>query len=224
MLPEYLCDRLPVAGRGLAMLDVTVTRPGEPVHEVLGGLEQPNVIAAGAEIVRRFVERNDRLAQNTHPLAGRESLFVGQIHSGEIYNQSPTEFRLSATRRWLSGTSVQDVEDEYRELLQRVAQETGTSIDGQFHLTRDAFEIDPDEPLVTAFQSVFELLTGETLPEGAKPFVDDGNTFVSRGGIPAITHGPNAKGAHTLHEEVAVSELERVALVYALTAITYCRD
>ena len=99
LLPEYLCDQLPVVGRGLAILQVQVTREGEPVHEVLGGIDQPSVITAGAEVVHRFAELDQRLAQLTHPLAGRESIFVGQVAAGEIFNQSPTEFRLAGTRR-----------------------------------------------------------------------------------------------------------------------------
>jgi acetylornithine deacetylase/succinyl-diaminopimelate desuccinylase-like protein len=63
---------------------------------------------------------------------------------------------------------------------------------------------------------------GQPLPIGAKPFVDDGNAFVSRGGVCAITHGPDAQGAHTANESVPVDELVRVANVYALTAIAYC--
>ena len=53
-------------------------------------------------------------------------------------------------------------------------------------------------------------------------FVGDGNTFAAIAGIPAITHGPNAVGAHTIDEKVPIRELERVALVYALTAIRFC--
>ena len=60
------------------------------------------------------------------------------------------------------------------------------------------------------------------LPRGAKPFVDDGNAFIRQGGVPAITHGPNATGAHTLNEETPVDELTRVAQVYALTAAAFC--
>ena len=59
---------------------------------------------------------------------------------------------------------------------------------------------------------------------GAKPFVDDGNTFISKGGIPALTHGPAATGAHTLNEQVPVAELVRLARVYALTAVNFCRE
>jgi acetylornithine deacetylase/succinyl-diaminopimelate desuccinylase-like protein len=57
---------------------------------------------------------------------------------------------------------------------------------------------------------------------GGKPFVDDGNRYAAEAGIPALTHGPDAKGAHTTEEWVAVDELVRVATVYALTAVGYC--
>jgi len=66
-------------------------------------------------------------------------------------------------------------------------------------------------------------VTGSTLPLGAKPFVDDGNHFVARAGIPALTHGPAAIGAHTTQEHVPVAELVRVAKVYVLTALNFCK-
>ena len=222
LLPEYLADRIPVVGRGLAVLAVEVKRPGYPVHEVLGGIEQPSVIQCGAEIVHRFHESDVQLARRTHPMAGRESLFVGQIHSGEIYNQAPTKLELSGTRRWLPGSKVDQVESEFHELLSRVAERYGVEVEGQFQLARDAFEISEDDALVQSVQSSCLAVSGARLPIGAKPFVDDGNTFVSQGGVPAVTHGPDALGAHTLNEEVQVSELVRVAQVYALTAIQFC--
>ncbi len=222
LLPEYLCDRLPVVGRGLAILEAKITRQGEPVHEVLGCIDQPSVIGAGAQLIQRLAELDASLRSQTHPLAGRASCFIGQVHSGEIFNQSPVEFRLSGTRRWLPGTPIADVRKEYETLLQEVAGHTGTSAGGQFLVARDAFELDEGHPLVSAFQSAHESISGRRLPRGAKPFVDDGNTFVARSRVPAITHGPDAKGAHTLHEAVPVAELVRVAQVYALTAVTFC--
>lgn len=222
LLPEYHCATLPVIGRGLAVLQVTIRREGEPVHEVLGGIERPSVIAAGAELVRRFGELDRSLCKLTHPLAGRESIFVGQVAAGEIYNQSPTEFHLSGTRRWLPGTRVEEVQAEYETICRSVGEATGTEVEARFQLARDAFELEGENSAVAAFQEAVSAVAGEPLPAGAKPFVDDGNAFIRRGGIPAITHGPDAKGAHTLYEEVPVSELERVAAVYALTAIGYC--
>lgn len=220
LLPEYLCDRLPVIGRGLAVLKVRIRRSGETIHEVLGGIDQPNVIAAGAEVVRQLIALDHELARRQHPLAGRESLFIGQIGAGEIYNQSPTEFQLAGTRRWLPGTDVEMVRRQYLELVERVGCDFGVQVEGQFHLARDAFELHPG-PLVTALQSAHAITTGHELPVGAKPFVDDGNAFM-RSGVPAITHGPGGKGAHTVNEAVAITELVRVANVYALTAMEFC--
>ena len=47
-------------------------------------------------------------------------------------------------------------------------------------------------------------LSGDPLPTGPKPFVDDGNSFWGIRQIPAITHGPRAGGQHTVKEWVDV--------------------
>ena len=224
MLPEYNSDRLNVVGRGLAVLEISVQREGDPVHEVLGGSQQPDVIAAGAELVQRLNELNVQLSDRQHPVAGPESLFVGKIASGEIYNQSPTCFELSGTRRWLPGTDPADVEAEFRAVLAAIEERPGITCQGTFHFVRDAYEVDPEHAAAQSFQSACRAVMGEELPAGFKPFVDDGNTFYTLAGIPAITHGPDAKGAHTVEEEVPVAELVRVAQVYALTAIAFCSD
>jgi acetylornithine deacetylase/succinyl-diaminopimelate desuccinylase-like protein len=234
LLPEYLCDRLAVVGRGMAVLEIRVTRAGVPLHEVLGGIEQPSVIVAGAELIRRFAELDRRFAaaspaggpeESSTAAAGlRESLFVGQVTAGEIYNQSPTEFRLYGTRRWLPGNSADAVERELRELAAGVSHETGTDVELIVRRTRDAYEFSDEHPAVEAFQQACRDVMGRALPRGAKPFVDDGNTFTARARIPAITHGPDARGAHTVHEEVAIDELVRVARVYAVTAARFCAE
>ena len=65
-------------------------------------------------------------------------------------------------------------------------------------------------------------ISGDILPFGAKPFCDDANSFWSIAGVPAITHGPTAGGAHTLDEWVSIDDLVRVARLYALTALEFC--
>jgi acetylornithine deacetylase/succinyl-diaminopimelate desuccinylase-like protein len=221
LLPEYLNDRLPVIGRGGLTWQVTIRRPGPPVHEVLRPAE-PSVIAAGAALIARLGALDQAVGAKADPLAGRESVFIGQIHSGEIFNQYPQECRLEGTRRWLPGTRREDVEREFRGLLADLAADTGLAVTGEVKLMRDAFRLDEKDPLVSAFQGAHEATAGRRLATGAKPFCDDGNSFWALAGVPAITHGPLADGAHTLHEWVSVEDLERVALVYALTAVAYC--
>src|SRR5437870_4090959 len=84
LLPEPLCDRLPLVGRGGATWKVTIRRAGPPVHEVMRPAGEPSVIAAGADLVAELGRLQDRLARKSDPIAGSESVFIGQIHSGEI--------------------------------------------------------------------------------------------------------------------------------------------
>lgn len=223
LLPEYLNDCLPVVGRGALTWRVTLRRPGPPVHEVMRPAE-PGVIAAGAALVARLEALDQALAVKTHPLAGRESVFLGQIHSGEIYNQYPQECLLEGTRRWLPGTRREDVEAEFRAVLADLANDTGLGVTADLRPIRDAFLLDENDPLVSAFQGAHAATAGRRLPAGAKPFCDDGNSFWALAKVPAITHGPLAGGAHTLNEWVSIDDLERVALVYALTAVAYCGE
>ena len=101
--------------------------------------------------------------------------------------------------------------------------QTRTRIDAEFRFIRDPFRLSPGSPLVSAFQASYEAISGAPLPLAAKPFVDDGNSFYGLGPIPAITHGPRAAGQHTVNEWVDMDDMARVAVLYALTAVTYLR-
>jgi acetylornithine deacetylase/succinyl-diaminopimelate desuccinylase-like protein len=229
LLPEPLRDRLPVAGRGLAVWKVAVSRPGAPVHEVMRPTGEPSVISAAAALVAELDKLATVLISTSADIkagsgvhAGDPSVFVGQIHAGEIFNQFPQVCHLEGTRRWLPGTDRHEVERDFRALLGRVAAATGTTVNCDWIFTRDAFFLDAADALVAAFQDAHAALSGRPLALGPKPFVDDGNTFWALAGKPAITHGPEAGGQHTLHEWVSIDDLERVALQYAATAVAYC--
>ena len=224
MLPEYFADRLPLAGRGMAICEIHIGRDGEPVHEVLRPPGLPSVVNAGADLVVKLRELDDTLTDTELPGIGRDSVFVGQIEAGEIYNQSPVECLVRGTRRWVTPGAAAEVEQGFRELLAQHAQATGTRIDLDYSLAGEAFRIDEGETAVAAFQTAHTALTGAPLPTGTKPFLDDGSHFCSMAGVPALTHGPAATGAHTLNECVAVDELVRVAQVYALTALSFCAE
>jgi len=223
LIPEYLCDRIGVAGRGQAVFEVSIKRAGEKVHEVLRPAGTPDVIGAGAEVVLRLKQLMPQLEKKTHPHAGTDSVFVGMLSSGEIFNQSPTECRLSGTRRWVTPGDGQQALGELKDLLAEIAVQTNTTIEVQPVLSGEAFRLDTDDPLVEAFQASYCAVADRpALEVGNKPFVDDGNSFYSMKGIAALTHGPAATGAHTSDEKVPIDELVRVAHTYALTAIDYC--
>ncbi len=222
LLPEYLADRLPVAGRGMVIFEARIRRTGEPMHEVLRPAGLPDVVKTGADLVMRLHALHDQIKQHSVPYAGHDSVFVGHIEAGEIYNQAATLCTINGTRRWVTPGEMEAVCTEFKQLLAQLASETGTQIEVDLEVQGEAFRISPDDPIVTAFQNAYTAITGAALPLGNKPFVDDGNTYGGVAGIPALTHGPAATGAHTLHEAAPVAELVRVAQVYALTAVSFC--
>jgi acetylornithine deacetylase/succinyl-diaminopimelate desuccinylase-like protein len=222
MLPEYLADRLPLAGRGMAIFEISLCREGDPVHEVLRAPDTPDVLGAGAELVCRLRNLNRTLVRTSDPYSGCDTVFVGRMESGEIYNQAPVACSVRGTRRWVTPGRTGVVEREFRALVEELALESGTSVTVEFQVQGDAFRISREDAIVNAFQAAHAAVSGRDLPVGGKPFVDDGNTYAALAGIPALTHGPDAKGAHTLSESVTVDELVRVARVYAMTAVRYC--
>jgi succinyl-diaminopimelate desuccinylase len=221
LIPEPLHGHLPVIGRGCATWKAILRRGGPPVHEVMRPADQPSVIAAGADLVRRLAELDARISRGVDSPAGKPSVFVGQVHAGEIYNQSPTECMLEGTRRWLPGTDAAAVEAEFRNLVAGAAAEHRVTADLDWRFIRGAFRLDEADPFVAAFQRSHAAVSGGPLPTGPKPFVDDGNSFSALAGIPAITHGPRAGGQHTVSEWADIDDLVRVAVLYALTAVTY---
>lgn len=222
LLPEYLGDTLPVAGRGLAVFSVAIERDGSPVHEVLRPAGLPDVVAAGAEVVLRLNALNEPLREQTAPYVGSDTLFIGRVEGGQLYNQVPVQCRVEGTRRWVAAGAAPTARRAIEALLADIAAASGTRIRlADWNVPGDAFALAPNSPLVSAFQSAHEQVTGKPLPLGGKPFIDDGNVFMAAG-IEALTHGPCAVGAHTTDEQVAVAELVRVAKVYALTAQAFC--
>jgi acetylornithine deacetylase/succinyl-diaminopimelate desuccinylase-like protein len=222
LLPEPLCDFLPIAGRGSATWKVVIRRQGLPVHEVMRPTDEPSVIATAAELVARLGRLDDELRALAHPVCGSASVFIGQLHAGEIFNQYPQEAWLEGTRRWLPGTDPDSVATDFSVRLNQLATDTGTAIDLRWMFIRDAFALDVNDPLVKTFQGCYQAISGAPLACGPKPFVDDGNSFSANGGIPAITHGPRAGGQHTVSEWVDIDDLVRIAVLYAAIASTYC--
>lgn len=201
---------------------MSLRRPGVPVHEVLQAPGTPQVLLAGAELALRLRALDLALRVHQHPLAGADSCFVGHLSSGEIYNQVPVVCVLEGTRRWVEAGRIEGVRQEFAAVVNEVAARAGVAAEIEFSVSGDAFAVPQTDPLVVAFQDAHQAVSGAPLPLGGKPFMDDGNTFAALAGVPALTHGPAATGAHTLDERVSLEELVRVARVYALCALGYC--
>ncbi|MBY0232163.1 MAG: peptidase dimerization domain-containing protein [Gemmataceae bacterium] len=183
-------------------------------------LDEPDVIAAGAAFVARLGKMQSELSSRKDGQAGHETVFVGQMHAGEIYNQYPQECLVEGTRRWLPGVDRKAVEAEFRAVLAEIPVPSSC----EFRFIRDPFRLDPADALVSIFQQARRAMGDAPLPLAAKPFVDDGNSFFGLGPIPAITHGPRSGGQHTTSEWADLDDMARVAVLYAATAAAYCEE
>jgi acetylornithine deacetylase len=86
-------------------------------------------------------------------------------------------------------------------------------------------EIVPDEPLVAAVRQAAELVLGDAPPLGTFPGGTDAIWWQGAAGIPTIpAFGPGLlPNCHRPDEHVAIAELTRAAMIYALTILRYLR-
>jgi acetylornithine deacetylase len=202
-----------VAHMGQATVEITVSRPGMPTHELQTAPGTPHPLLAAARVVEAIRRRTEELAREEHPWVGAETYFVGELHGGDFYNRFPATCRIVGTRRWAPGNTLAAVEAEYRALLAAVATDTGCEIELDLQLVRGEYGIDPEHELVRALQGAHEDVTGQSLEPVGWKVVADGAVF-SAAGIPTVYHGPVGSGAHADVEYIEVSELERAANVY----------
>ena len=223
LIPEYLGDQLPLAGRGMAVFRLELARPGGAVHEVFRE-ERPDVLLALADAAGRLRQLDEELSAEAGDVerAARDTVFVGQMHAGEMYNQASPEAALEGTRRWVTPGDQDPAIAALERIASSVGADHGVEAAVQVQMRMEAFQIGADHELVGLLLGTYADVTGRELPTGVKPFGDDGNRLAHAAGIPVLTHGPVATGAHTVEERAPLDELLRVAQVYALMALRFC--
>ncbi|MBA3843499.1 MAG: M20 family metallopeptidase [Actinobacteria bacterium] len=202
-----------VAHLGSATFEITISRPGMPMHELEAPRGTPHPLLAAGQVINAIARRTAELAETEHPFVGAETFFIGEVHGGDFYNRHPTTCRLVGTRRWAPTNSLAAVETELRELLAEIAKVTLCEIALDLRLVRGAYEIDPSHPLLLALQDSYREVTGRELAQGGLKTVADGAIFAAAG-IPSVYHGPKGCGAHADEEQMPVAELVRAAEVY----------
>ena len=222
LIPEPLCDTLPIAGRGAATWKVAFRRSGAAVHEVMRPADEPSVIAAGARFVDALATLAAQLSASSHPIAGSESVFVGQMHSGEIYNQYPQECWLEGTRRWLPDSDDKRVEQEFRALVSATAAATGTRAIIEWRPVRGAFRTRPRRSAGGQLSNCLCEPLRRGVAHGRQAVRGRRQQLLALCACAGDHAWPAAGGQHTVHEWVSIDSLVRVAQLYALIAALYC--
>ncbi len=215
-------DELPVAGKGLGIFELTVRREGDAVHELAAPADLPHPILVGNRLVCALEAENIRFAETVLPYdLGSESTFIGVFEAGDFYNRVPTECHIVGTRRYAPDRAFSKVEAEFRGLVERVAGETGATIDARFWRQRDGFELDPETPVAVALRRAYAQVHGRPLPLAGMKYVADSSVFIREAGVPALQYGTGLARAHADHEWVDLLDIVDTAKVLLLTAIEY---
>ena len=130
---------------------------------------------------------------------------------------------LGIERRTIPGETVDQVTAELQQVLDRLAQaDRDFSATLKVTYVRNPFEVAEDALLVRALERAAQPVVGRPLTVSGISFWTDAALFAAAG-IEAVVFGPTGAGAHAAVEWVDLKSVEEAALIYAHTALAYCR-
>jgi len=213
---------LPIAGMGLALFEIRITREGEVVHELMALSELPNPLLAGYRLMQLLEEKRQVLTRKQIPHLGSESIFIGKFQSGDYFNRLPNECIIAGTRRYGPARHLDDIHAEFNTLAKQIAKETGTQVKVIINGNGlGSFSLAEDEPIVRIIRKAHAKVTGKNLGFTGIRTVGNVSNFVNSAKVPAVYYGPESGTAHSEQERVALDELVRVTKVYVQAILDY---
>jgi succinyl-diaminopimelate desuccinylase len=176
----------------------------------------------GVSAIRHMAELVLRLEQTlpdiSHPVLGGPTINVGTISGGAKVNIIPAACTIEVDRRSVPGESVESVNRSIQEAI-GLARNRFPDIDARVELMFNAepYEVDEKSTVVKAVAtSVAEATGAEAQVIGFRGASDA--RFLFEAGADVVLCGPGQiELAHTANESIALLELERAAIAYALS-------
>lgn len=218
--------------RGLEWLKFHFT--GKAIHSMY----QRQGINAISKAVKFCTVLDERLIPafyaKTHPVLKEATINYGIIQGGTQLSTVAGECDVYVDTRFLPYQDYNEVIGEFQAVLDELAandpdfkcemsvSEAAALPAGYLHLP---FETPVDHPVVSSLQTAHKDATGEDVKIGYMAAWTDGG-LLARYGLeyPTVIMGPSSGGAHTNDEHIAVAELPKTALIYALTAVDFCQS
>lgn len=158
-----------------------------------------------------------------HRLVGSGSVHASLIAGGQELSSYPERCSLSIERRTIPGETMQQVEAEIPAIFSRIAaHDPAFRATVKTGLTREPFEVSPQEPIVqTVLQHAQRLLGREIEEVGGTGWMD--SALLAAAGIPTVIFGPGGEGAHAVVEWSDLAQVEQCAEILAAVAQEFCR-
>ncbi len=191
-----------IAHRGFAWIEIEVR--GKAAHGSRPHLGVDAIFRTGP-VITALERYTARLAARTHPLLGAGLLHASRIEGGGEMATLPDRCVLSVERRNLPGETAEGVLDEVEAVLDECrAADPDLRASARLTLSRDPFEIRPDDDLVALARAAVARATGVTPDLVGLSFWAD-SAYTAEAGIPTILLGPPGEGAHADVEWASIS-------------------
>ena len=211
---------LPIGGLGLTFWEIVVERQGMAMHETVAKAGTIDPVEVGRIMHAELAGLRDRLADQPGA-SPKPSLFIGKFVSGDYPNRLPVRAELAGTRRHDESIDLAAVAAELEVLVDRVRRRTGATIELRAVPIAEGFSVDPAEPIVGALLDAHRDLFESDLRLVRARVATNAVHFVREAGIPAVGYGPDPITNHSDHEELAITELSRIAGGFALASAYY---
>ncbi|MDX1416402.1 MAG: M20/M25/M40 family metallo-hydrolase [Candidatus Promineifilaceae bacterium] len=208
---------LPLGMTGKVLLKLIVR--GRSSHALM--TEGVNAVEDAAKIVAAL----DQMQLGEHPLIGRGNYSTLKFEGGykEYSVVVPEYCEVIISRLTVPGESRQSVVDDLRSVIDSLNLKSAVTIETPppFY---EPYILDQETPLVQTFDAVYRDTIGREPIWGMPPGITDANIYVTEGGIPTITCGPNGNNLHAAGEYVEIATLVPVARMFAETAVRFCSE
>lgn len=174
------------------------------------------------EAAGRIVAALDQLPLVEHPRYGRGNTSTLKIDGGyQEYAIVVPEFcEVIITRLTVPGESRESLLAGMRQLIDGLDLDCEVTIETPppFY---EPYLIETDSRLARGFQDAYQAVTGAAPTFDFLRGITDANIYVTEGGMPTITYGPNGDGAHECNEYVEIDSLAPVAQVLAQSCMRF---
>lgn len=209
-----------IAHKGFVWNEIEVT--GRAAHGSRPQFGVDAVVKTGPVLVE-LGRLDEALAARTHPLLGRGSVHASTIEGGTEPSSYPARCVVRIERRTLPGETIEDVERELDELLDRCrATDPGLVAERRTLLARGPLEVDAGHEIVETVRAAVREVTGAEPPLGGASYWADSG-LIAAAGIPTVLFGPGGEGAHAVEERVSLRDTEIVARALVEAASRFCR-
>jgi acetylornithine deacetylase/succinyl-diaminopimelate desuccinylase-like protein len=222
LVAESSYDTLSVCGKGQSIFSLTISRPGEVLHENVARPQGvPNPLDYAAELAVAFLQADRARAGARHPMLGPETFFLGQVHGGDFYNRMANQAFVQGIYRFWPDKSWDDVQRTFEAIIAGVPQAPGLDLAWTHGGNGLGFEMAPDDPIVTALRQSYQQVVGRELPLVGGLSVCDANVITREGGVPAVAHGTGSSTAHADVEWVELDGIVRATRIYLGAIVRY---